>query len=72
MAVLPKKLVPLAVGGVVAVGLVVGGGAWWMNKQKFETTDNAFIQADKVSVAPQVDGYVAEVLVADNASVAAG
>ncbi|MCX7585952.1 HlyD family secretion protein [Phenylobacterium sp. 58.2.17] len=72
MAVLPKKLVPLAVGGVVAVGLVVGGGVWWMNKQKFETTDNAFIQADKVSVAPQVDGYVAEVLVADNQHVQAG
>ena len=72
MAVLPKKLVPLAVGGVVTVGLVVGGGAWWMNKQKFEATDNAFIQADKVTVAPQVDGYVAEVLVADNQHVQAG
>jgi membrane fusion protein (multidrug efflux system) len=72
MAVLPKKFVPLAVGGVVAVGLVVGGGAWWMNKQKFEATDNAFIQADKVTVAPQVDGYVAEVLVTDNQRVQAG
>jgi membrane fusion protein (multidrug efflux system) len=72
MAVLPKKFVPLAVGGVVAVALVVGGGAWWMNKQKYEATDNAFIQADKVTVAPQVDGYVAEVLVADNQHVQAG
>jgi membrane fusion protein (multidrug efflux system) len=72
MAVLPKKFVPLAVGGVVAVALVIGGGAWWMNKQKYEATDNAFIQADKVTVAPQVDGYVAEVLVADNQHVQAG
>ncbi|WP_312166930.1 HlyD family secretion protein [Phenylobacterium sp.] len=72
MAVLPKKLVPLAVGGAVAVGLLVGGGAWWMNKQKYEATDNAFIQADKVTVAPQVDGYVAEVLVTDNQHVQAG
>lgn len=72
MALLPKKFVPLAVGGVVAVALVAGGGAWWMNKQKFEKTDNAFIQADKVSVAPQVDGYVAEVLVSDNQQVQAG
>ena len=72
MAILPKKFMPLAVGGVVAAALVVGGGVWWINKQRFEATDNAFIQADKVSVAPQVDGYVAEVLVADNASVAAG
>lgn len=72
MALLPKKFVPLAVGGVVAVALVVGGGAWWLNKQKYEATDNAFVQADKVSVAPQVDGYVAEVLVADNEHVQAG
>jgi len=72
MAVLPKKFVPLAAGGVVAVLLVVGGGAWWMDKQHYEKTDNAFIAADKVSVAPQVDGYVAEVLVGDNQAVAAG
>ena len=56
MAVLPKTFVPLAVGGAVAVLLVVGGGAWWMDKQHYEKTDNAFIAADKVSVAPQVDG----------------
>ena len=72
MAVLPKTFVPLAVGGAVAVLLVVGGGAWWMDKQHYEKTDNAFIAADKVSVAPQVDGYVAEVLVGDNQQVAAG
>ena len=72
MAILPKKFLPLAVGGVVTAALIVGGGMWWINRQHFEATDNAFIQADKVSVAPQVDGYVAEVLVADNASVTAG
>lgn len=72
MAILPKKFVPLAVGGVVAVGLAVGGGAWWLDKQKYEKTDNAFVAADKVTVAPQVDGYVAEVLVKDNQQVAAG
>lgn len=72
MALLPKKFVPLAIGGVVAVALVAGGGAWWLNKQKYESTDNAFVQADKVSIAPQVDGYVAEVLVKDNEHVAAG
>jgi len=72
MAILPKKFVPLAVGGAAVALLVVGGGAWWMDKQHYEKTDNAFIAADKVSVAPQVDGYVAEVLVGDNQQVAAG
>jgi membrane fusion protein (multidrug efflux system) len=35
-------------------------------------TDNAFIAADKVTIAPLVDGYVAEVLVDDNQPVQPG
>lgn len=69
---LSKKFVPLAVGSAAAIALIVGGGLWWSDKQKHESTDNAFVAADKVSVAPQVDGYVAEVLVGDNARVTAG
>ncbi len=67
-----KKLVPLIVGGVVAGAVVVGGALWWIDKQRFESTDNAFVQADTVQVSPQVSGYVAEVLVADNQRVQAG
>ncbi|MBO9710020.1 MAG: HlyD family secretion protein [Caulobacter sp.] len=67
-----KKLVPLIVGGVAAVALIVGGGLWFVEKQRYETTDNAFVQADTVQVAPQISGYVAEVLVADNQRVEAG
>ncbi|WP_334160695.1 HlyD family secretion protein [Phenylobacterium sp.] len=67
-----QRLVPLVVGGVTAVAVAAGGAVWWTGKQRFETTDNAFVQADKVSVAPLVDGYVAEVLVEDNQPVQAG
>ena len=67
-----KKLVPMIVGGVVLVGVIVGGTLWFLDKQHFESTDNAFVQADTVSVSPQVSGYVAEVLVADNQRVEAG
>ena len=56
------KIRPAAViAALVVVALVAGGGAWWMGRRNFETTDNAFIQADTVAVAPQVDGYVTEV-----------
>jgi len=73
MAGLPRKrLVPIIAGGVATVAVAVGGGVWWMDKQRFETTDNAFVQADKVTIAPLVDGYVAEVLVDDNAAVRPG
>ena len=64
----PVHLIAAAV--LLAVG--VGGTLWWLERQRFETTDNAFAQADTVSVAPQIDGYVTEVLVADNAVVRQG
>jgi membrane fusion protein (multidrug efflux system) len=47
-------------------------GLWWIDKQTFEKTDNAFVQADTVQISPQVAGYVVEVLVADNQHVEAG
>jgi membrane fusion protein (multidrug efflux system) len=67
-----KKRLPLIVGGVVAVALIIGGFVWWQGKQRWEATDNAFVQADTTSVSPQIDGYVVEVLVADNQRVEAG
>ena len=67
-----QKLVPLVVAGAVALALVFGIGSWWINKQRFEITENAYVQADTVTVSPQIDGYVAEVLVADNLRVVAG
>lgn len=73
MARLPaKKMIQLGVAGAVAVGVLAGGAVWWMDKQRYEATDNAFVQADTVLVSPQVSGYVAEVLVADNQHVEAG
>ena len=73
MAFSPKgHLVPIAAGAVAAAAVAVGGAMWWSDKQKFETTDNAFVAADKVTIAPLVDGYVAEVLVDDNQAVRPG
>jgi len=66
------RLVPIVAGGVAAVGVAIGGAFWWIDRQKYETTDNAFVAADKVTVAPLVDGYVAEVLVDDNQPVHPG
>lgn len=60
---------------LVLVAAVVGG--WWyidyQNVGKFlEETDDATVQADMVTIAPRVSGYVAEVLVGENQDVAAG
>lgn len=55
---------------------IVGGGHygwhWWTAGRFQESTDNAFLQADKLMVAPKVAGFVAAVLVGDNQPVKAG
>ena len=74
MALAPalKKRLPLIVGGIVVVAVLIGGFFWWQGKQRWEATDNAFVQADTTLVSPQIEGTVVEVLVADNQRVEAG
>ncbi|MCJ2136054.1 HlyD family secretion protein, partial [Methylobacterium sp. J-026] len=63
-------ILPLAL--VAALG---GGGTygwhWWTVGRFLETTDDAYLQSDKVTVAPRIAGHVAEVMVGDNQSVKA-
>ena len=68
-----KIRIALIVAGVVV--LLAGGG--WFAYHAFvgkynETTDDAYIQADAVTVAPKVGGYVDAVLVRENQDVRAG
>jgi len=67
-----RKRLPLIIAGVVGVFLIIGGIVWWQGKQRWEATDNAFVEADTVLVSSQVDGRIVEVLVADNQRVQAG
>lgn len=57
----------------VAVLVGVSWAAWWWITGRFiETTDDAYLQADSISVAPKINGYVAKVLVSDNQNVKRG
>jgi membrane fusion protein (multidrug efflux system) len=67
-----RKLAQLFVAGLVLAGIGAGGVFWWRGKVTSETTDNAYVQAETVSVSPQIEGYVAEILVADNQAVSPG
>ena len=67
-----KTLIRLSVAGVATIGLIAAGAVWWTHKQRYEDTDNAYVEADTVQVTPQIDGYVAEILVADNQAVQLG
>ena len=60
----------------VMLAALAGGGhygwTWWTVGRFEETTDNAFLQADKVTVSPRISGVVATVRVGDNQPVRAG
>lgn len=69
----PKKrgwLLALLV--VLAVAGAVWLGHWWRVGRFIESTDDAYLQADSVTIAPKIGGYIAEVRVGDNQAVAAG
>ncbi|MEN2749172.1 HlyD family secretion protein [Sphingomonas sp. T9W2] len=60
---------------LLVVALVAG--IWWyigyQNHGRYmQETNDATVQADMVTIAPRVSGYVAEVLVAENQDVSAG
>ena len=67
-----KQRLPLIVAVLVGLAVIIGGTVWWLGNQRWETTDNAFVQADTTLVSPQVSGYVVAVLVADNQRVEPG
>lgn len=64
---LRKPLIGLAL--LAAIG---GGGWWWYSGLGWETTDNAYLAGDISPLSSRIEGDVAEILVADNAPVAAG
>ncbi len=68
---LRRWLLRLAMGAAL-VGAGTYGWSWWSVGRFFETTDDAYVAADAVTVAPRVAGYLAAVPVRDNQVVRAG
>jgi membrane fusion protein (multidrug efflux system) len=62
----------IAIGLLALIAAVVWGVRWWTVGRFIESTDDAYLQADSVTVAPKVSGYVTDVYVADNQPVQAG
>lgn len=56
----------------VPLALVAAGTGWWLTSGGSVSTDNAYVQMDKVSVAAEVGGRITEVAVRDGQQVAAG
>ena len=67
-----RKTIGLIVAAILLVGVIIWGIRWWTYGRFIESTDDAYLQADSMTIAPKVSGYVAEVLVGDNEAVKAG
>jgi membrane fusion protein (multidrug efflux system) len=58
---------------IIGPALVLGiGGYMYLTSGRYVSTDNAYIQGDRVSIAPQISGRVTEVLVRENQAVKKG
>jgi membrane fusion protein (multidrug efflux system) len=57
--------------GVLALIAVVAFG-WWTHGRFVQSTDDAYLHADEVTISPKVLGYVDQVYVKDNQDVVAG
>jgi membrane fusion protein, multidrug efflux system len=57
---------------VLLIALIGFGIYWWTTLRWFESTDDAYTQADAVVIAPKVAGYASRLLVTDNQRVKAG
>lgn len=58
---------------IAVVGsLVIGGTLYWLRAREFESTDDAFVDAHIVRIAPQIAGTLVSVANVDNRHVEAG
>ncbi|TKC87323.1 HlyD family secretion protein [Trinickia terrae] len=62
----------IAAGLVALIAGAIWLAHWWTVGRFIESTDDAYLQADSVTIAPKVGGYVTDVFVADNQAVKAG
>jgi len=67
-----KRRFPVAIVGAVALVAIIGGLVYWLYARQFESTDDAFIDADVVQVSPKVAAYVSKVYVKSNQQVHKG
>lgn len=63
---------PLIILGIAVVIALIVALWFWLSTRNIETTDDAFTEADAVTIAPKASGYVTKLLVRDNQRVKKG
>ena len=59
-----KKI--LYIGAVALLVLIIAGIAYWLYARQYESTDDAFVEADITQVSPKVSAYVRKIYVDGN------
>ena len=67
-----QRWLRLGLVGCASLALAGYGAYWWLDGRFLEQTDDAYVRADWAPISARVSGYVADVVVADNAQVKAG
>ncbi|MEA1672924.1 HlyD family secretion protein [Nitrospirillum sp. BR 11163] len=69
----PRVRIGLIIAAVAVVAALIAWGVYyWTTGQYEQETNDAYLQADMVTVAPKVGGYVEQVLIEDNQLVEPG
>ena len=69
----PAVRLGLLIGGIVIlVAIAIFLFTWWVHGRFVQGTNDAYLQADKVTISPKIQGYVDKVLVTDNQMVQPG
>jgi len=66
------RLVLILFGLIALIAAASWLAHWWSVGRFIESTDDAYLQADSVVIAPKVSGYVTDVYVSDNQTVPLG
>ena len=67
-----RRLLLAGAGLVVLGGAVYFGRDYWLVGRFHVSTNDAYVQADTITIAPKVPGYLVQVLVGDNEAVTTG
>ena len=67
-----KKPLFWIIGGIVLAVIIIGGTLWWLHARRFESTDDAFVDAHIVRIAAQASGRITQIAPADNRHVRRG
>ena len=66
------RTVLLAAAAVIVIAAIVWGLRWWTVGRFMQSTDDAYLHADSVTISPNVTGLGEDVYVIDNQAVKAG